>query len=145
MGLGDVMARVTMYAGEDYALRLSKMATDSEEIAKKAIYEGSKIVADKIKSNLEGVLSPEATGDLLESFGVTPITKNKDGDWNAKIGFDGYDKKGVANQLKARVIESGTSTRTKKPFVRPAVNSTKKRVIQKMGEVIDEELKKIGG
>jgi len=139
------MARVTMYAGEDYALRLSKMATDSEEIAKKAIYEGSKIVADKIKSNLEGVLSPEATGDLLESFGVTPITKNKDGDWNAKIGFDGYDKKGVANQLKARVIESGTSTRTKKPFVRPAVNSTKKRVIQKMGEVIDEELKKIGG
>ena len=145
MGLGDVMARVTMYAGEDYALRLSKMTTDSEEIAKKAIYEGSKIVADKIKSNLEGVLSPEATGDLLESFGVTPISKNKDGDWNAKIGFDGYDKKGVANQLKARVMESGTSTRTKKPFVRPAVNSTKKRVIQRMGEVIDEELKKIGG
>jgi len=145
MGLGDVMARVTMYAGEDYALKLSKMATDSEEIAKKAIYEGSKIVADKIKSNLEGVLSPEATGDLLESFGVTPITKNKDGDWNAKIGFDGYDKKGVANQLKARVMESGTSARTKHPFVRPAVNSTKKRVTQKMGEVIDEELKKIGG
>lgn len=145
MGLGDVMAKVTMYAGEDYALRLSKMATDSEEIAKKAIYEGSKIVADKIKSNLEGVLSPEATGDLVESFGVTPITTNKDGDWNTKIGFDGYDKKGVANQLKARVMESGTSTRAKKPFVRPAVNSTKKRVIQKMGEVIDEELKKIGG
>ena len=145
MGLGDVMARVTMYAGEDYALKLSKMATDSEEIAKKAIYEGSKIVADKIKSNLGGVLSPEATGDLLESFGVTPISKNKDGDWNAKIGFDGYDEKGVANQLKARVMESGTSTRTKHPFVRPAVNSTKKRVIQKMGEVIDEELKKIGG
>lgn len=145
MGLGDVMARVTMYAGEDYALKLSKMATNSEEIAKKAIYEGSKIVADKIKSNLEGVLSPEATGELVKSFGVTPISKNKDGDWNAKIGFDGYDKKGVANQLKARVMESGTSTRKKHPFVRPAVNATKKRVVQKMGEVIDEELRKIGG
>jgi len=136
------MARVTMYASDDFVLQLSKFAGNSEEIAKKAIYAGAKIMADKIKQNLEGILSSEATGELVASFGVTPIEKNADGNWNCKIGFDGYDKKGVANQLKARVIESGTSKKAKRPFVRPAVNSTKKKVIEKMNQIIEEEIKK---
>lgn len=130
-------------AGDDFALKLSQFATQSDEIAKKAIFEGAKIVADKVKSNLEGVLSPYATGDLVASFGVTPIEKDASGNWNAKIGFDGYGTDGVANQLKARVLESGSSKQQKRPFVRPAVNATKKQVVDKMGQVIDEEIKKL--
>lgn len=137
------MARFSFKAGEDYAIKLSKLATNSEEIAKKAIYEGVTIVADQIKSNLKGVLSDEATGDLVDSFGVTPITRDDNGNWNAKVGFDGYDRNGVPNQLKARVLESGTSTKKKKPFVRPAVNKTRKQVVRKMEEVIDAEIKKL--
>ena len=134
---------MTINAGDDYALKLSQLATGSDEIAKKAIFEGSNIIADKIKNNLEGVLSSEATGELVASFGVTPIEKNKNGDWNAKIGFDGYDRKGVANQLKARVLESGKSGGQKHPFVRPAVNATKKQVVEKMNQVIEEEINKL--
>ena len=130
-------------AGDEFALALSQLATDSEVIAKKAIYEGAKVIADKIKSNLDGVLSPEATGELVASFGVTPISKDQDGNFNAKIGFDGYDSKGVANQLKARVIESGTSKKQKHPFVRPAVNATKKQAVARMGEIVNEEIKKL--
>lgn len=137
------MARMTFMAGDDYALKLSQLATGSDKIAKKAIFEGSDIIADKIKSNLEGVLSGEGTGDLLASFGITSIEKNKNGDWNAKIGFDGYDRKGVANQLKARVLESGCSGQTKRPFVRPAVNATKKQVVEKMNQAIEEEINKL--
>ena len=80
---------------------------------------------------------------MLASFGVTPIDRDANGNFNAKIGFDGYDSKGVANQLKARVIESGTSKKQKHPFVRPAVNATKKQAVTRMGEVIDEEIKKM--
>ena len=138
-----ILARCTFKAGDDYALRLSQLATDSEVIAKKAIYAGADVIADKIKSNLEGILSSEATGELVDSFGVTPIEKDSSGNFNAKIGFDGYDSKGVANQLKARVIESGTSTKQKHPFVRPAVNATKKQAVARMGEIIDEEIKKM--
>lgn len=139
------MARITFMAGDDFAIALSKFATQSDEIAKKAIFEGANIVADKIRSNLEGVLSDEATGELVGSFGVTPIEKDKDGNWNTKIGFDGYGSDGVANQLKARVLESGTSDKRqpKRPFVRPAVNATKKQVVAKMNQVIDEEIKKL--
>lgn len=148
MGLGNsdggvVMAKISFKSGDDYALKLSRLATGSEEIAKKAIYEGVSIVADEIKSNLEKVLSSEATGDLIESFGVTPIERDSDGNWNAKVGFDGYDRNGVPNQLKARVIESGKSGQQKKPFVRPAVNKTRKKVVAKMKEVIDKEISKL--
>ncbi len=137
------IARMTFKAGDDYAIKLSKLATGSEEIAKKAIYEAAGIVADQIKRNLEGVLSDEATGELVASFGVTPIQIDSDGNWNAKIGFDGYDSRGVPNQLKARVLESGSSRQKKRPFVRPALSATKKRAIARMGEVIDEEIKKL--
>jgi HK97 gp10 family phage protein len=139
------MARMTFKAGDEYALKLSRLATGSDEIAKKAIYAAAGIVADKIKSNLEGVLSPEATGDLVDSFGISKIDRDKNGDWNAKIGFDGYDRQGVPNQLKARVLESGSSRQKKRPFVRPAVNATKKQAQAKMAEIIDEETEKIMG
>lgn len=134
------MARMTFKAGDEYALKLSRLATGSDEIAKKAIYQGAKIVADKIKANI-----PKDTGDLAESFGITKIDMDSDGDWNAKLGFDGYDRDGAPNQLKARAIESGTSRQPKRPFVRPAVNATKKQAQDEMARVIEEETKKIMG
>lgn len=137
------LARLTFAASDEFSLALSRLATHSDEIAKKAIFEGVNIVANKIKSNLEGVLSPEATGEMLASFGVTPIEKDSSGNWNAHVGFDGYDSKGVPNQLKARTLESGSSQQRKRPFVRPAVNATKTQVVEKMGQVIDQEIQKL--
>ena len=139
------MARMTFKAGDEYALKLSKLAAGSDEIAKKAIYAGAEIVADKIKSNLQGVTSGDSTGALAGSFGISPIKTDADGNWNAKLGFDGYDSNGVPNQLKARVLESGTSKQKKRPFVRPAVNATKRQAQAEMGRVIDEEYKKAMG
>ena len=142
------MARMSIDAGDKYAIKLSQLSVKSEEVAKKAIYAGAEIVADKIKSNLTGVLSSEATGDLMRSLGITPIDKDKNGNWNAHVGFDGYSgeattnyPKGVPNQLKARVLESGSSKQKKRAFVRPAISSTKSAVIKKMNQVIEDELK----
>lgn len=139
------MARFAFKAGDEYAIKLSRLVTNHDEIARKAIYGAVEIVADKIKSNLKGVLSDEATGELVESFGVTPIDKDKQGNWNAKIGFDGYDSEGVPNQLKARVLESGSSKQKKRPFVRPALNATKKQARAKMEQIIEDEYRKIFG
>lgn len=156
---------MTFKAGDEYALKLSKLAANADEIAKKAIYSAADIVAGEIKKNLVSNLRDPAyagkgsygkskagswggkssvpKGDLMESFGITPISQDEDGNWNAKIGFDGYDRKGVPNQLKARAMESGTSTLRKRPFVRPAVNATKKKAIDVMNEIVDQECKKI--
>jgi hypothetical protein len=51
-------------------------------------------VANKIKvqsrreSSIRG-----ATGEMEKSFGITPITKDKNGNWNAHVGFEGYSGK----------------------------------------------------
>lgn len=153
------MARMTFKAGEDYMLKLSRLNNRCEEITKKAIHKAAGIVTDQIRENLEANLRDpvsaaksgpalsknyynEPTGALSDSLGITPITKDKDGWWSAKIGFDGYDSRGVPNQLKARVMESGSSTIKKRPFVRPAVQATRAKAVKAMGEVIDEETKK---
>lgn len=153
------MAKMTFKAGDDFALKLSSLAAGSEGIAKKAVYAGAAIVTDEVRHRLvENIKDPESaarsglelfknkhndtTGDLVTSLGITPIKKSKDGYWNAKIGFDGYDSKGVPNQLKARVMESGSSTIKKRPFVRPAVSATKKAAQAAMGQVVDEEIQK---
>lgn len=138
------MARAAFMLDEDFAIKLSRLDTDINEIAKKAIYEGAKIVADTMKVNLESVLSDEATGQLVEALGITPIGM-LGGEWSAHIGFDGYDTNGVAFQLIARVLESGTSTRQKKPFVRKTMNQTKTKVAAVMQAVVEEEYRKIFG
>ena len=162
------MARMTVKATDDYALKLSKLSGQTEEVAKKAIYAAAKIVADKVASNLSSLpvdkfrhlgdgekfagVPQSQKNDLQSGFGVTPIKQDSDGNWNAHVGFDGYGShptvkypNGVPNQLLARAIESGSSVRQKTPFVRPAVNATKKEAIDAMERVIEEEFKKIIG
>lgn len=138
------LATIKFKTADEYALKLSRLATNSDKIAKKAIYEGAGIVADQIRSNLNSVLedSTQSTGELEKSLGISPIQEDRSGNWNAKIGFDGYDKKGTPNALKARVLESGSSHVQKRPFIRPAVNATRKTALNKMRQVIDEETQK---
>lgn len=153
------MASMTFKAGDEYALKLSALAGGTEEIATKAVYAGAAIVTDEVRRRLEENIKDaesaaksgvsalknsrnETTGDLSGSLGITPIKLSKDGFWNAKVGFDGYDSKGVPNQLKARVMESGSSTIKKRPFVRPAVAATKQEALAAMGRVVDEEIQK---
>ncbi len=156
------MARMTFMLGEEYGEKLLRVASSSEEIAKAAIDAGADILADEIRQNLTANLNdPESvskngsilfknyynktSGSLLKALGITPIRQDENGIWNAKIGFGDpdYDPKGVPNLLKARVMESGSSTIRKRPFVRPAVAAKKKEVLEAMQQVIDEETEKI--
>lgn len=127
---------------DDLALKLSKLGKDADKIAGKAVRAGANTVADEIRRNLENNLqgSKYSTGDLLDSMGISP-PKQDDYGTNVKIGFAGYDRKGTPNALKARAMESGTSTQPKKPFVRPAINKMKKRAIDDMSKAFDEEMK----
>ena len=140
------MAKAVMMMDEDFAIKLSRLDADIEAIAKKAIYAGAKIVADAMKVNLEAIISDKTTGELVKAMGITPIGM-LGSEWSAHIGFDGYDSNGVAFQLIARVLESGSSNdnRPKKPFVRKTMNQTKTKVAAAMQAVVEEEYKKIFG
>lgn len=140
------MATFAFTAGEEFSLKISSLETDVEEIAKKAIYAGAKVVADRMRVNLQSVISDTTATQLVGALGITPIKRTVYG-WDTKIGFDGYDTEGVAFQLIARAMESGTSTSTRKkrPFVRRTINQTKAEVKEVMDRVIEEEFKKMFG
>jgi HK97 gp10 family phage protein len=142
MGVG-VMAKMTIMGIDEYAMKLSKLGEKASEIAKRAVKAGANPVADEIRKELKKNLSGSkySTGDLLNSLGIAPPDVDHQGNTNTKIGFAGYDRNGVPNALKARAMESGTSTQPKRPFVRPAVNRAKKKALEEMGKSIDADLR----
>lgn len=139
-----MMARIRFQGLEAYERQLSALGRGVPEICEKAVDAGADIVADEIRRGI-GTL-PQKTGvtarGLSAGFGISPV-RNDNGFINVKLGWDGYNENGVANQLMARVMESGTSKVKKHPFVRPAVNRTKKQAEARMAEVLDEEIEKI--
>lgn len=172
MGVGDLMAKMSVEGLEEYSLRLSKMGDTSEEMTKKAVWQGAEVVADAIKNGLKGIpiqegkngLPPIGTeneklhgitrrqkADLTDSFGLAPMKEDR-GYIQTKAGFDGYGSvktkkypKGVPNAVLMRSIESGTSFREKKPVIRTAVNKSRKQAEEEMQKSIDESCKKIFG
>jgi len=153
------LAKMTVQGIDEYINKLSKLGPAMPAIAKKAVRAGANPVADEVRKGLEANIRDPAyaglgngstfgvkqnygksTGDLLDSLGISPAGVDRNGVYNCKIGFAGYDRKGVPNALKARAMESGTSKLRKRPFIRPAVNRAKKRALEEMGKSIDADL-----
>ena len=162
------MARVSFKGSQEYALRLRELEHTAAQgtVLEEAVKAGAKPVADEIRRRLDALPSDDFrklepgekfTGlpvvnhlDLLDSFGLTPVDRDRNGFVHVKAGFDGYGSKptkaypkGIPNQLLARAVESGSSVREKTPFVRPAVNATRKEAEAEMDRVVRQELEKI--
>lgn len=142
------MARAKFIDNPDFELMISDLAKKSPEIVEKSLRAGAGVIADEMRKRLVHVLSPDALGDLLNSFGFTPVKHRADGTADIHIGFDDYDRKGVPNQLKARVLESGAKyksgkVRKARPFARPAIKASRERAIKAMQDTVDREIKKI--
>lgn len=162
------MAKMTFHGQSQYYEKLRELEKvfAKDTAIERAVYAGAKIVADEIRDNLENIpedgfkrlkpgevftgLSDAQKQDLENSFGLTPIDRDKNGFVHTKAGFDGYGSfptpnypQGVPNALLARAVESGSSVRVKTPFVRPAVNATREKAVEAMGDSIDETTKEV--
>lgn len=160
------MAKMTIGVGiEQYMAQLKNLEFESPHIAGRAVYEGAKIVADAVKQEIEALpveRSRKYSGDdkahgvtqsqkdgLRSGFGIAKM--RADGSfYHVKLGFHGYNGTvtekypgGQPNAMIARSVESGTSFRTKNPFISRAVRRTKAAAEKKMAQVVDEEVKKI--
>ena len=149
---------------DSYISYLQKIDAVTDEAIGEAVYEMAKVVADKVRSSIQALptvsneaniatykkgysrLSDEEKQGLLDGFGVSPMQEDS-GFVNVKLGFDGYNSvktkkypQGQPNALIARVTESGSSYREKTPFIRPAVNASKKQAEQAGKMKIDEKI-----
>lgn len=160
------MAKMTIKGMDELALQLSKLGNMSTEIAKDVVMAGAQPVTDEIRKSLRSLPVDElrhlksgdefsvvtwgGLKDLDDSLGIAPPDVDYAGNINTKIGFDDYGSypskkypKGLPNKLLARAIGSGSSVRKKNPFIRKAVNRSKKRALEEMQKKFDEEIELI--
>lgn len=152
------MAKWTIGKGIDnYIKGLQDLEFGSEEMAKKAVYEGAKIVTDAVRASIEalpvgppreGKVTQKQKQGLLDGLGIAGF--RKDGSFiNVKVGMDGYNgetsrkyPKGQPNALIARSLESGASFAPKRPFIGPATARVRRAAEKAIADKLDEEIKK---
>lgn len=141
------MARFEINGLDDVIKQIEKAGERVVPICKMSVYEGAGIVADAVREELQKALSGESTGDLEASLGIQEI-QDTGSRVETAVGFAGYDRKGVPNPLKARVINSGRSDTAHKKtrFISKAIRRASGPASAKMSEVAREELtKELGG
>ena len=143
---GGVMGYKVGKGIDKYIQNMTNLALESEEITKRGVYDGMKVVADAIVANIGSIPTgkgvSEADKEALRSgFGISHI-ENRGGTINAKTGFAGRNSNGQKNASVARSIESGTSYRTKYSFVGTAGRAAKAAAEQAIAKTIDDEINK---
>jgi len=162
------MARMTYHGGDEFADQLLMLGKKGYGIAHRMLYEGAGLVADSLKNAAESLavgtakgnsetghpftgLTPEDKAEIVNALGIAEFDDTGDS-VNTAIAFSGYLSRtedaypnGVPIPMILRSIESGSSVRVKQPFIRPAVNAVRSKVLETMGNVADEEINKIMG
>lgn len=147
------MANVRFTGLESLQMQLSELGAKSEAICKRGVYAGANVLADAVRSEVNNLRTGGSSQwetdrremqkkGLQDSLGISTM-RNENGFINVLIGFNGYNEKGQANTMIARVFNSGNSFTSKQPFIKRAVNKSKAQAINAMQMAMDEEIKEI--
>ena len=136
------MAHFNLELPTDIIKDFEKIYNNSDEIFGKMTRAGAEVVLENIKSNV-----PKSFVDskIMNCLKITKTYKTPTDDGiNTKVGFFGYfenkDGKKTPAPLVANVFEYGSTTVTKKPFLRKSFNKSQ---IEKA--MLDEQKKLSGG
>lgn len=150
------MARFECLGLAEYMTKLVKLEASEviRGVCKYGLYEGAAVVADAIKAR-----TPVLNGYLRESMALTPMVSDEDYIYT-KIVFKQflpgvsagriYYYKGRIreygagpNASKATILERGNSHVPAKPFIRPAVNASRKAAIAAMDKAVLRKIDEI--
>ena len=143
------MAKVTVKMPEEFIKKMSKLGQNTDKITESVLKAGGSLVMDKVKNNLSGVIGKNtkvksrSTGELVSSLGLSGVKQDRNGDSNIKIGFAEPRSDGESNAKIANILEYGKHGQPAKPFLKPAISSTRKACITIMESTLDEEIKKL--
>lgn len=138
------MAKFDFKGIDQYTEALEKIGgKNAIGVLKYAIYPGASVVANAIRSEIES--NHKDSGDLAKSLTLADM-RNDSGYINTKIIFADYDRKGVANALKAAALESGTSRGQKAThFISRTVKSVAEKATNEISKALDEKIGQIMG
>lgn len=137
------MAKCTYKLPEDLLKKLSRLGSQMDDVSEMVLETGGEIVLDKVKSNLEGVLSGNSSCELIASLGLSSVKMDRNGNSNIKVGFAEPRSDGKSNAMIANIIEYGKHGQPARPFLKPAKSQSKKACIDAMTKKLEEEIKKI--
>lgn len=150
---------------DDVFAMLKSIGGDIENVQKQAVYAGMAVIRDEVVRQIEAlpeqrgylpkdklprdVITPREKEQLLKHIGIAQMD-NKDGTVSTRISFDGYTnivtkkyKNGLPAILVARSINSGSSVRTKHPFMRNARAASKAKALAAAEEAARNALAKL--
>ena len=142
------MAKCNIKLPDEFLKKLSSFGERTDEVAKKALTEGGEIILARTRANLIGVTcknlkgESRSTGQLVSSLGLSPVMVDRNGNYNIKIGFDEYRDDGSSNAGVANIIEYGKHGQPAKPFLAPAKRQVGNQALERMKQVIEEEMTK---
>ncbi len=140
------MAKAQIKMPEEFLLKVSRLADQTDVIIPKVLEAGGEVVLSKVKSNLSSVVGSStkeksrSTGELERSLGLSPAKQNRDGNWDVKIGFAEPRSDGDSNAKIANILEYGKSGQPPKPFLKPARTQSKSACIETMKSKLQEEV-----
>jgi HK97 gp10 family phage protein len=143
------VAKIDVKMPEDFLLKVSKLANQTDVIIPKVLEAGGEVVLAKVKSNLRSVIGrgtkhkSVSTGELASALGVTTAKQDRNGEYNVKVGFAEPRPDGGSNAKIANIIEYGKHGQPAKPFLKPAKASSKKQCIEAMTAKLEEEISRI--
>ena len=117
--------KLTVKGLDEFIHKLSDLGKNGKKFAKRSLYEGAGVMADAIKSSINGIptrpeesnpksnsmqsgITPTQKEGLVDGFGIAPMREVGSG-VNVKIGFGGRNADGKSNTSVADAAESGRS------------------------------------
>lgn len=154
------MATAKVKMPDKHLSKLSKLGKNTDMIVEKVLESGGEVMVKKIRENLSAVVGSgtkyesRSTGELEDSLGVAPMDVDEKGNYNIKIGFNEprrkqYEAKSkrsyytATNAMVANVLEYGKHGQPAKPFLKPAISSSRSQCKKAMIETFNEEVKKL--
>lgn len=143
------MAKADVKMPEEFLLKVSRLADQTDVIIPKVLEAGGEVVLAKTRSNLQSVIGrgtkhpSESTGELVGALGLSTAKQDRNGDFNVKVGFAEPRSGGGSNAKIANIIEYGKHGQPAKPFLKPAKSSSRKQCIDTMKAKLDEEINNI--
>lgn len=136
------MAGFNLELPEDLINNLKTISNNTDEMFGRMTKAGAEVVYKNVVNNMKS--SFKSTDSLKKGLRISRTYKTKSDDGiNTKVGFYGYNEKGIPIPLIALVREYGTSRgEKKKPFFRKVFNNKSEietAMLKVQEEYIDEE------
>lgn len=134
---------------EDFLMKISKLGEKTDEIIPRVLEAGGEVVEAKVKSNLQSIIGRDtqeesrSTGELIKALGVSSAKQDNKGDFNVKVGFDEPRSDAKSNAMIASVLEYGKIGQPPKPFLKPAISSSRKTCLEAMKQKLEKEVESI--